>query len=70
MSMNKINSPRIEFTSLFQKQHKAYPRKIKYAFIEMLADNLAPNKALIIGEILLFSVIIVYWRLFSGKDEA
>ncbi len=37
MNMNKKNNPRIEFTSLFQKQHKASSRNVKFAFIEALA---------------------------------
>ncbi len=32
-----------------------------------LADKLAPNEALVIAELLLFSVTIIYWRLFAKE---
>ena len=33
----------------------------------LIADSLKPNEAMIIGEILLLSIPIIYWRLFRRK---
>jgi MFS family permease len=42
-----------------------------FAFIfGFIADESAPNKALIVGELLLVSVLIIYWKLFFQDKRA
>ncbi len=42
-----------------------------FAFvIGLIADNIGPIKALLIGEVLMISVILVYWNLFRNHNSS